>query len=63
MKLSTVEKLFHKMAIMTDGEFEEWAENIGYTRKPNPNMESMSNFRMRVVDSLVRSYEFVFSTL
>lgn len=41
------------MACMDDDQFVFFAALFGFTRKPDPDGETMGNFRMRVVDALL----------
>lgn len=44
--------LIKRMAMMTDEEFIEFAAKFSYTPKPDPEGESIGDFRQRVVHTL-----------
>lgn len=48
------ESVLRLMARMSDDEFLEWAGEIGFTLAPEPMNETVSNFRIRVLDTLDR---------
>lgn len=56
---NTPESILRLMARMTDEAFLKWAEEFGYTPAPDPINESVSNFRMRVLESLDRLSDFI----
>lgn len=47
------EDICHDLAVMSDDEVVKLAESFGIMPKPEPDAESMSNFRMRFLDFLL----------
>lgn len=51
-RLDAYEVICEEMAAMSDEEVVKWAASFSLTPKPDPDGESMGNFRKRVLDSL-----------